>query len=55
MLELFLYLCIMDKKITAHIPFDRDLYEKIKIKAKEKSLTVSAYIRLVILEKIKPD
>lgn len=50
----FLYICCMDKKITAHVPFDRDLYEKIKAKAKEKGLTVSAYIRLAVLEKLTP-
>ena len=43
----------MDKKITAHIPFDRDLYDKIKANAKANGLTVSAYIRLIVLEKIK--
>ena len=41
-------------QITAHIPFDRDLYDKIKANAKANGLTVSAYIRLIVLEKIKP-
>lgn len=40
----------MKKDIVAHIRFDRGDYEKIKVKAKELGLTVSAYIRMLILK-----
>ena len=36
--------------IIVHIRFVRDLHDKIKVKAKSLGLTVSAYIRMVVLK-----
>lgn len=38
------------KVIIAHIPFNRDTHDKIKNEAKELGLTVSAYIRMLVLK-----
>lgn len=40
----------MEKDIVAHIRFNRDDYGKIKAKAKELGLSVSAYIRMMLLK-----
>lgn len=42
---------IKEKDILIRI--DSELKEKVKVKAKELGLSVSAYVRMIIIEKIK--
>lgn len=42
----------MEKEIIAHIRFDRELYDKIKAKAKANGLTVSGFIRMVVIREL---
>jgi len=43
----------MSKSVILNIPFDENMKKELERRAKEKGLSMSAYVRLIVYEKIK--